>query len=119
MKYYYNDKLVRTSDRTYTHAVINMETGECLSCRANKAGAEQEISSRIARERTGIENCSSAIKALNRGLNYYFPKIGRRSYRERLHSEDTIEYFEKWIRTYNERIERIQNTLIVVELEAR
>ena len=79
MKYYYNDRLIRTSNHVYTHAVLD-ENGKCVACRN---GLEAAISARHAEssfDRSAIKDYEDAIKALKAGRTYYTYKVGRVKY---------------------------------------
>lgn len=47
MKFYYNGKLVRTSKtHEYKYALINIETGHCYACGADRRNPENELNYR-------------------------------------------------------------------------
>lgn len=120
MKFYYNNELVRTSkSHIYTHAVIDMATGSCKGCRANRETAEAIISTEISMYNRGIENCKKAIKALGNGSSGYMERYGKRTYFNRFGADDTIESFKESIEWRVSRINEIKETWKVVELEAR
>ena len=121
MKFYYNGKLIRTSKcHIYTHAVIDTATGRCEGCRADKKNAESIISSEISRHQKGIEDCKRCINAVNQGKKgvRFYERNGWSWFRK-FEEDDTVEHFEKWIKSHDENIERIKQNWKVVELEAR
>ena len=119
MKFYYQDKLVRTSkNHIYTHAVIDQATNKLIGCRSTKEAAEAVKSSEISRYRTDINNCKRAIKEYEAGKSYYFVKIAGRSCPIKFGSK-TPKDFEEYIKSDEANIERVTKDWIVVELEAR
>lgn len=120
MKFYYNDKLIRTSkNHVYTHAVINTETGSLIGCRSSLRGAQDLKASYESECRTGIHNAEAAIKAKENKKSYYIVMIGHRSFPQKFIKEDTIESLKEWKQDCIERLERIQKTWAVVELEQK
>lgn len=120
MKFYYNDKLIRTSkNHTYTHAVINTETGSCVGCRTSKEACESLIRSEISRYNESIENAIDKIKSLEAGKAGHFVKDGRRKLYIKFDKNDSVEETEKWLASYKDSIEYINANYKVVELEAR
>ena len=119
MKFYYNGKLIRSSEHAYTHAVINIETGMCEGCRTSEQAARSIISQAINRELAEITNCKSAIKALESGKKYYTVKIGRRTCPIKLDKDDSIKLYEDYMKASEKFIEAIKQYWRVVELEAK
>lgn len=120
MKFYYNDKLIRTSkNHIYTHAVINIDTGKCEGCRADKANAEAIISTKIAENEKYIRNEENAIKAMEAGKNGYYIKEGRHSWFCKFNANNSIERYKEAIEWLKQDIEYIKANWQVVELEAR
>lgn len=120
MKYYYNGQLIRTSkNHIYTHAVIDITDNGCVGCRADEDKAEAIIRTEISATKRSIENCKSAIKALESGKDGYFVKEGRRTWFNRFTSTSTVERYSEAIERLNAYIDRINTTWRVVELEAR
>ena len=120
MRFYYNGKLVRTSENhEYTHAVIYAPTGEAIGCRTSLKAAESFKSSEISGYRKGIENYKAAIRAIESGKTYIMVKAGRGySYKWGLNGE-TVEGLLKGIKEKEERIAHIEKNWIVVELERK
>lgn len=117
-KFYYNGKLVRTSkNHMYTHAVINIDKGTLIGCRACEKGAIDLKESYLSERRTGMRNAEAAIEAFKKGKTYYMAKVGRRDYPEKFHKEDTLESLQSWLNQCKESIEYIQKNWKVVELE--
>lgn len=117
MKFYYNGKLLRTSEtHTYTHAVIN-GAGKCVGCRTSQKAAQYIIDYEVNQCRQGIENCKAAIKALESGKSYYTVKSGRRTYPHKFQKDDTIESYADYIDGCEKRIDYILRSWKVVELE--
>ena len=119
MKFYYNDKLVRTSSHAYTHAVIDTQTGELIGCRTSKKNAESIISSEISRCMTGIKNSESHLKAIQQGKRLYRYKYGRKYSWEKVEKEDSVETCQRFLDGFKKHIEYVENNWKVVELEAR
>ena len=120
MKFYYNDKLIRTSKtHVYSHAVINTVTGRVIGCRSTLLGAQQLFNSYISEARTGIENAKRGLKAVQAGKKVYESRRGNRTYWDRINKGDDEAYFQKWIDSNEAYIERISRDWKVVPLEAR
>lgn len=118
MKFFYNDKLVRTSKtHHYTHAVIRIDTGKALTCSATRQGCESFINSYISEAVQGIENAKRALNALTAGRSKYEIKFGRKSYFETVKHDPA--YYQEWIDGNNKRIEWIRTNWKIVELEER
>ena len=112
MKYYIDDKLVRTSKtRTYTHAVLVGD--EVKSCSGSYELAKKELDRRIAALNDSIKNCKLAIAAIDEGKKFYWTTFNRRSYKAEIHS--TREEYLGYIADYEERKTRYH----IRELEAR
>lgn len=120
MKFYYNNELVRTSkSHIYTHAVIDMATGGCKGCRANRETAEAVISTEIAYFEKKIGNYENAIKAIQNGKDAYYAKDGRRTYYTKIPKDRTVEEYKEWIEWDRDYITYIKENWQVVELEAK
>lgn len=120
-KFYYNGKLVRTSENhNYTHAVIVVnDQGEfngLCGCRTSENAAQSIISSEISAYNRGIENCMSKVKAMQAGKNCYYCKDGRRGFYERISKDESVERLLGWAETAKQRIEWIRTHWKVVEL---
>lgn len=122
MKFYYQNKLIRTSkNHNYTHAVIDAQTGRCLGCRTTMDACKSIITEKINHCHQGIHNCNEIIKALEAGKSGYYSKDGRRTWWCKFDNPNhyTIENAHEWIEDYKNEIDRIQQNLKIVELECR
>ena len=120
MKFYYLGKLMRTSkNHMYTHAVVDMRTGECIGCRANEENAHAIIRTELSQCERSIANCRSAIKALRDGKSGYYEKEGRRTWYNRFSPSTTEERYTTSIERIEQYMDRIKRDWCVVELEAR
>ena len=100
MKYYIDERLVRTSDRTYTHAV--MFDDEVCSCCGSFLLANKELSRRLAHLDAGIRDARAAIAAIDEGKSYYMARMfsdSRRPYKNPI--KRSREEYMSWI-TENE-----------------
>lgn len=111
MKYYIDDKLVRTSDRTYTHAVLSGEA--VIACCGSHKLAIKEMNRRIGEWNSRITSCKKAIAAIEAGKKKYWIKVGRMDYCCTV--DQSREEYEKDIANY----ERCKEGYSVRELEAR
>jgi hypothetical protein len=123
MKFYYNNKLMRTSKtHEYKYAVVKVkENGElvCYGCSATRKGAEAKITELTEWSRRNIASCENALKALRSGRTYYDWVDGRRTSRTKLEEGDTEESLNERIEGSKANIKRIHETCKIVELEAR
>lgn len=118
MKFYYNEKLMRTSKtHHYAYAVINVNNMKCLTCSATKKGCEDFIQQYIRESEEGINNANNAINAINHGHNYYWTSFGRKTYRSEI--DKPIEYYKNWIERNNASIKWRKENWKIVELEER
>lgn len=92
MKYYIDDKLVRTSDRTYTHAVMCGD--EVYSCCGSFLLANKELSRRLAYHEQNIQDSRLAIKALDEGKRFYMTTVCRKPYKVKI-ERSREEYLER------------------------
>ena len=115
MKYYYNGKLMRTSNHVYTHAVID-NNGKCVACRNGYANAVK--AKNAERSDKAIREANNAINALKAGRSYYFFKIGQCSYKHTFEAKDTIERYQGVIERANEW-NKVVDSWQIVELEAK
>ena len=92
MKYYIDDKLVRTSDRTYTHAVLFDD--EVLSCCGSYQLAQKELNRRLANHEENIRDSRLAIKAIDEGKRFYMTTVCRRAYKVKI-ERSREEYLER------------------------
>lgn len=120
MKFCCNGKLVRTSkNHVYTHAVINIETGSVIVCRASKESAESFIATEINTCERGIANARAGLKAFKAGKSYYYIKYGRKNWREFICNTDTEKTFTDWMERFEERKKNVIANWRVVKLEAK
>lgn len=119
MKYYYNGKLVRTSDHTYTHAVLDTKTGEAVACRNGIEKAESARQSEMSLARGDIKYFEDMIKAMKAGRNYFFYKIGRCTEKAKIADDMTIEKAERRITDLKGWIDKRLSELIIVPLETK
>lgn len=121
-KFYYNGKLIRTSENhIYTHALIN-GVGKVVTCSATFDGCLKEKNRRISQVRQMIANLESKKKALQMGKAGYYVKDGRHTYYERFDPTlkcDTLDGIDENLNWYNERIDFLRDNDIIVELEMR
>ena len=112
MKFFYGDRLVRTSKtRFYSHAV--MEGDALLSCCGSYDLAVKEKASRISRMDRAIADYRAAIAAIDSGSGFYWAKFDRKSYKAKVgFSRD--EYLAAI-----EKCEARKKNFVIVELEAR
>lgn len=125
MKFYYNDKLVRTSKTHEYHYAILSENGDVWSCHGTLEAAQKEFRRPISECETTIEDNKKIIAALKNGKTYVDLKVCRRWFRVNLKgknidgsSRSEISTWEKDIQEIKNRIEFL-NTRKIVELEAR
>ena len=121
MKFYYKDKLIRTSkNHQYTHAVIDITNGEVKGCRTSITAAQQIINSEINGCEEVIHNAKAALVALSQGKTGYHVKDGRRTwyckFDPKWHNETVL---NEDIRIYTEAIEKVKQNWKIVELEER
>ena len=120
MKFYYNNKLVRTSkNHEYTHAIIDMKSGECIGCRTSYEACQSFINTELNGLRRNIENSRRKIKALEAGKTYYIVQEARRSWRHDFTERDTVGNSLDWIKRCEEMIADWGTNWQIVELEAR
>ena len=111
MKYYINDRLVRTSDRIYTHAV--MFDDEVRSCCGNLQLATKELNRRLSALDVSSSDCRKAIKAIDEGKTYYMATFDRRPYKEK------IRYTREEYMQFIANSEDLKTRWHICELESR
>ena len=116
-RYFYNGKLVRTSEHEYTHGVTN-EEGVVFACRPSYEKAHSVITSEIAKANSFIKEYRSLLKAINEGRKTYEFKVGNRRVIAPVENHNVNEV-EGWIEGFNKHIEKVSNSWKVVELERR
>ena len=121
MKYYYNDKLVRTSDHTYTHAVISTVSGEVIACRNGLENAEaakkQELNNRFGRR---IKYYEAELAAAKKGQDYFYDETvcrGRGFKTKVTHDAAELEIMVQELKSLREQYARFEYK--IVELETR
>ena len=117
MKYYYNGKLIRTSNHVYTHAVLTPD-GKVIGCRNGLANAQRAKDAERGMANNDRRDAEAAIKALRAGRSFYFYHVGRMQYKHTFTAADTVEKYERIIR-WAEAVNAEVDTYIIVELEAR
>ena len=117
-KYYYNGKLVRTSEHEYTHAVFNKK-GQLVGCRPSYEKAMSMITSEVSKARTEIENIESAIKAVRNGKNTYELKYNRKTINVKLEGWMTMEKLVEHLEAMRRWEAEIPQWYSIVELERR
>lgn len=115
-KYFYNGKLVRTSEHEYTHGVL--VNGKVVACRPSYEKAHNVITSEIAKANGFVKEYKSLLKAIAEGRGTYEYKIGNRRIIAPVRNKN-VEEIEGWIANMNNHIETVTNTWKVVELERR
>lgn len=111
MKYYIDDKLIRTSKRTYTHAVLLDD--KVISCCGDLEKAHKELARRVASHDQSIRDYIAAVKAIDAGKSYYLATLGRSRYKREI--EGTRESYTNAIRHHETR----KTQYSIRELEAR
>lgn len=117
MKYYYNGKLVRTSDHEYTHAVIDMSTGKCKGCRASEEKAMAIKAEEIGKYEARITGCLKQIKALEEGKTFWYCKYGRDTFKTPIRMSKAE--LEQMMADIQKDIDRIGQSWQIVKLEAK
>lgn len=118
MKYYYDGKLVRTSDHVYTHAVIDTKTGKAIACRNGAEAAEAAKNAELSYARSDIKYFEDMIRAIKAGQNHFYHKIGRCTARAKIADDMTIEKAENKIEQLKTWIDKRRSELIVVPVTA-
>ncbi len=123
MKFYYNDKLIRTSKtHDYKYALIS-STGKCVTCSASRERAEAELASWINRYNDKIQNYKNIIHAIETGASHYNAIEGRKTYRVKLDAKNneahTLDGAREYLEDSTAKLEEIKKCWKVVELEAR
>ena len=78
-KYYIDGKLVRTSERVYTHAVLR--NGKVIACSGSLQLAQKEMGYWIGRCNSAIAGSQKAIAAIDAGRSSILVTSGRYKYR--------------------------------------
>ena len=119
MKYYYNGQLVRTSEHTYTHAVIDTKTGKAVACRNGADKAETARNAEMSLYRGDIRWYEEMIKAMKKGHRKFIYKARGLQEIHNIADDMTIEKAERRIAELKEWIDKRMSELVVVPLEAR
>lgn len=119
MKFYYEDKLIRTSKtHVYTHALIG-QSGKVITCSVTRKGCEKELIRSLHNIERSIMNYENALKAQAAGKKRVVWLDGRTSYYINLCDLDDLDKFEEYIVTAKEIIRIITHEWKIVELEVR
>ena len=113
MKFYYNNKLIRTSKtHNYKYAVITA-SGRLLCCASSYDLALKGIQTNTGTQRSNLDFYKKELDALNKGLNSFY--ITNRWGCNKFKVEHTREQLESKIMDYEKWLQGIQ----IVELEAK
>ena len=120
-KFYYEGKLVRTSENhDYRFGIYNKSRGRMKSCHSTRELAEKTLQSYINEPLNWIENNDKrAIQAIKNGKKKYWVKVGNREVLEPLGDRNTVEIWERYIEENQQIHEFRKNNFCVVELEVR
>lgn len=125
MKFYYNDKLMRTSKtHEYKYAIIT-ENGDLWSCHGTLEAAQKEFRRPISECETSIADTKKIIASLEKGKTYCDLKVCKRWYRVNLKGKNPDGSDRSQISTWAVDIPKLErrieflNTRKIVELEAR
>ena len=109
MKYYYKDKLIRTSKtHNYTHAVMTAKD-KLIACASSYELAEKSLISNSRFERSNLKYYMAQLKAINNGAEKFFFED---RYCKVNGDKETCENSIQWYTNY-------LKGLHIVELEAR
>ena len=118
MKFYYKDKLVRTSkNQHYTHAVITeSEKGIGVwACASRRDLAEKAMQKEINWHSAQGDNLREHIKAIENGKKEYY--CHGRYYKTS--PKDDADALRRYLAEHEERIAEMRATFKIVELEER
>ena len=119
MKFYYEDKLIRTSkNHVYTHALID-QRGNAITCGASRKRCEKELLRKLHEVERNLMNLENALKARATGEKRVRWFVGCTSYYINLYELKNIDKFEEYIATDKEIIHIIMHEWKIIELEAR
>lgn len=123
MKFYYKEKLIRTSKtHEYKYAVINIKTGKCVTCSAKREGCEAYIRTAINDYMIKVQNSRNLLAALERGADHFDSTFKGKTYRTKIdksYSFHTAAAAEENIQETLATIDHIKNNWLLVELEAK
>lgn len=119
MKFYYNDKLIRTSKtHVYTHALLD-QSSKAVTCSATREGCEKELSRSIRKIEQRMMNYENALKAKAAGKTQVMWIDGRSSFYMNLNNLKSIDSFAEYIEIDKEMIRVRKHEWKIVELDAR
>lgn len=115
IKYYIGDRLVRTSDRTYTHAV--MRGDQVIACCGRLDLAEKEASRLRSNAQSNIDFSKKCLDTLRAGKKSFrhTERIGRRSFTDTIVLDEPAEYYVGRIEHWEHQMKSYR----VVALDAR
>lgn len=110
IKYYFGDRLVRTSERTYTHAVLRGD--QVVACCGRLDLAEKEATRRRNVVQSNIDFAQKCLDAILSGKKSFrhTERCGNRSFSEVIRVEEPAEYYES-------RIEQLRYQLTLYRVE--
>lgn len=105
MKYYIGDKLVRTSNRIYTHAILR--DAKVIACSGSYELAVKELKRLRNRDLDELKFIKDCIEALNVGQYkvQYVERIGRRTFRGWYIIREQREYYENTLKELMSKID--------------
>lgn len=115
MKFYYKDKLVRTSNHNYTHAVMNGD--KCEGCRTSFKKALAIKTQKLNSINTEYKDMLRAIKAIEEGKSFYWSRFRGKEYKHELTGDK--KHYEKSLHYYADKYIKVERDWIVVQLECR
>ena len=110
-KYYIGDRLVRTSDRTYTHAVLRGD--QVVACCGRLDLAEKEVARRRNHVQSNIDFAQKCLDTLRAGKRSFrhTERSGGRSWTGTIVVEEPAEY-------YQSRIDQLRYQFTLYRIEA-
>ena len=123
MKFYYNEKLIRTSKtHEYKYALLSSNE-KCVTCSASRDRAESELTIRINSCNDRIQNYKNIIHAIETGATYYDHTYGRETIKVKLDAKNyevhTLDGAKKYLDNEEKHLEDLKTVWKIVELEAR
>lgn len=103
MKFYYKDKLIRTSKtHNYTHAVLTANE-KLLACASSYELAVKAIATNTGSERSNLDYYKTELNALNKGLKQFTTRSRYGCYKHEVkHTKDElnriIESYENYLK---------------------
>lgn len=119
-KFYYQGILVRSSEREYTHAVVNTD-GEfskkkLVACSGSYTNALKVIQRAVSERESNIRFNETALKAMRAGKPGFMAKSGTHTYPYRFEPGDTEESLLADIERVRASVDYITKNWKVVEL---